>query len=150
MGAIVERLQEIARRCGDLTPLAEPVRQLIVEDNRDAILNRQDCRGNTVASLAASTLRTRDGSGPERAPNYSRSRIIRGLVVWVRAGVGQLSFTKSWPDAPWVEHHVTGTPKMPARDPSGVRPGAMDEIRAMLKGHVKDGDASGRRGWWGR
>jgi len=97
MGLLLERTQEIARRCGDLSPPAEPVRERLWDANRDVILAGVS-PGTTrpVAALAPSTLKRRKGGGPPRAPRGVASRIVSGCVVSVTAGPGRLCYMKSW------------------------------------------------------
>lgn len=136
MGAIAERLSEIARRCGDLSPLREPVRRLLWEGNRERALAGVDAQGRRYDVLAASTLEHRDGSGPPLAPRGPQSRIVTGYVVDVRAGVGRLSITGSWPELPWVEYHHTGGKRLPRRDPFGWREKDLEACRMLLGEHV--------------
>lgn len=134
-----ERLGDMAKRCGDLSPLAAPVRRIVEDDNREAILSGQDCRGHAVSALAPSTLERRDGSGPPRAPHGMASRLVAGLVVVVHAGLSRLAISKTWPDAPWWVYHASGTRNMPARDPSGVRPEATARVRELLSKYIMKG-----------
>lgn len=133
-----QRLSERARRCEDLSPLAAPVRDLVSQDNREAIMAGQDCDGHRVADLSPWTIATRKGTGPPRAPRGTSSRMVADLVVSVLSGVGRLSYTKSWP-MDWVRFHMDGTRKMPRRDPSGVRPAARAAIHERLAAFVRGG-----------
>lgn len=139
MGVVTERLADLARRCGDLSPIANDVRKVIERDNREAILAGQDGDGKPVAALKPSTLGHRKGTGPARAPSGANSPLIKGLVVSVQAGTGRLAFSKSWPSAPYWVYFASGTKNMARRDPSGVRPQARDEIRGMLAQYLKRG-----------
>lgn len=139
MGIIRERLADIARRCGDLSPLAEPVRQVLIEDNRERALAGVDADGNPFAPLAPSTVKQRQRmglSGPPQAAHGPQSRVITGYVVDVQAGPGRLSFLGSWPALDWIRYHITGTSRMPQRNPMGFRRAALDRIRGMLRNHV--------------
>ena len=135
MGRIVDRLNQIARNARDLRPMAEPVRQVIWKDNADAIMQSQDGNARQVAGLKPTTLKERKGSGPARAPHGRASRMIAGLVVIFRTTAGQLEFSKSWP-FDWVKYYFAGTKKMPARDPTNVRPEAKGRILELFKTHV--------------
>src|SRR4051812_17458551 len=101
MGAITERLADIARRAGDLSPLGEPVRRALWEGNKERALAGETAQGAKFAAVKASTQKTRGGSGPPLAPRGAASRIVTGYVVSVVAAVGRLTFTGSWPDLPW-------------------------------------------------
>jgi hypothetical protein len=144
-GKITERLQDIARRCGDLSPLREPIRKILIEGNRQRALAGVDAQGRPFAPLAASTLRYRSGKGPPLAPRFAGSREITGYVLDVQAGVGRLSFAASWPGQPWMEYHATGTRYMPKRSPYGFRQVDLDKIRPMMSDYILK-----RRGWFGR
>lgn len=130
MGAILERLQTLAQRSGDLSPLRESVRRRLLEGNAQAILAGQTPQGQPVRPLAASTLRRRKGTGPPRAPRGRQSRVIAGYVVQVEAGPGLLRFLGSWPGFPAVEYLDRTRPTL------GFRPEDLDAIRAELRTHV--------------
>jgi len=136
---IAERLSDIAKRCGDLSPLKEPIRQVLWEGNKIRSLRGVDVQGNKFAPLAISTLRNRKGFGPPLAPHWSDSRVVTQYVVNVQAGVGRLSFTGAWPGLYWMEYHQTGTRHMPARPPYGFRKIDIDAIRPMLNSYVMKG-----------
>ena len=140
--ALKDRLSDIARRCGDLSPLREPVRKILVEGNKARALAGVDAQGRPFAPLAASTLARRRGSGPPLAPRGTQSRVVTQYVVNVQAGVGRLSFTGAWPSVHFMEFHATGTRYMPKRDPYGFRQVDLDRIRPMLADYVL------KRGFW--
>ena len=136
MGKLLERLSDIARRAGDLTPLREPIRRILWEGNRDRALAGTDAEGRAFAPLAASTLKHRDGSGPPQAPHGAGSRVVTDYVVDVQAGPGRLSFTGSWPGLAWMIYHIRGTRRMPRRDPLGFTRSTLDRARTLLREHV--------------
>jgi hypothetical protein len=136
MGRISERLADVARRCGDLTPLADPVRRLFWEGNRAARLAGVDAEGRPFAPLAQSTLKRRKGHGPPLAPEGEASKIITGYVVQVTAGPGRLTFAGSWPDLDWIQYAADGTRHMPARDPLGFRRQDIDQVRDWMRGYI--------------
>lgn len=136
MGKISERLADIARRGGDLSPLGEPVRRVLWEGNRERALAGENAQGVRFAPLAASTLKHRKGTGPPGAPRGASSRVVTGYVVSVIAAVGRLSFTGSWPGLDWIKYHATGTKRMPQRDPFGFRQRDLDKVRQMLREYV--------------
>lgn len=136
MGKLAERCSDIARRCGDLSPLREPVRARLWEGNKAAILAGQTPQGAEVAALAASTQKRRKGGGPPRAPRGAASRVVAGYVVTVSAGPGQLSFTGTWPDFDAIGYLDGGTKFMPARPTLGFRPVDLDWIREQLGSYV--------------
>lgn len=142
MGRISERIADIARRCGDLSPLQEPVRQVLTEDNTHRALAGIDVQGRPFAPLARSTLLHRRGSGPPLAPRSASSRIVTDYTVQVTTGMGRLTFAASWPGIPWMECHHTGTARMPKRDAYGFRQVALDKIRDMMSGYVMQGSVT--------
>jgi hypothetical protein len=135
-GPAAERLADFARRCGDLTPLREPVRQILVDGNRERSLAGTDPQGRSFASLAASTLRRRRGTGPPLAPRGAQSRVVTAYEVDVQAGTGRLDFVASWPSLPWIEYHVTGGRYLPVRNPFGFRSKDLEAIRELLSDHI--------------
>jgi hypothetical protein len=136
VGLIQERIADIARRCGDLSPLAVPVRKVLVDGNRERALAGTDANGVRFAPLKPSTLERRKGSGPPQAPRGASSRIVTGYVVSVLASVARLLITGSWPTLAWLGYHRTGTKHMARRDPYGFRPKDLETIRGMLRGYV--------------
>jgi len=152
-GLLRERVADMAKRCGDLTPLAEPVRQRLIEGNREAILQGVSPDGNRVAPLKRSTIKRREGrSGPPRAPGFSNSRVITMYEVKVIAGPQKLTFTGGWPDfEPILGWLDKGTRKMVARPTMGFRQADLDWVRGEMKAYVTgDGYAPGWRGFMGR
>lgn len=136
---IRERIADLAKRSGDLTPLREPVRKILWEGNRSRALRGVDWQGQPFAPLAASTLARRDGDGPPLAPHRAASRIVTGYVVNVIAGSGKLSFTGAWPGVDFVEYFVTGTKWMPKRDPLGFDDASLGRVHDLLKNYVRTG-----------
>jgi hypothetical protein len=139
--AQTERLADLARKCGDLTPLREPVRQVLIQGNRVRAVAGTDVEGipyEDYAPLAPSTLRRRRGDGPPLAPRYANSRIVTAYEVDVTAGTGRMSFTGSWPSLPWMEYHHTGTARMPRRDPYGFTAKTLEEVRTLLREHYQN------------
>jgi len=148
MGKISDRLSDIARNAGDLTPLREPVRNALKDGNRADRLAGLDWEGRPFKDLAPSTLerRRKQGlNGPPLAAHGPTARIITKFFVDVRAGVGRLTFTGSWP-MDWVRFHVTGSRRLPRRDPMGFRAPTLDRARALLLEHI----ANNKKGWWFR
>lgn len=149
MGAIKERLSEMAKRCGDLTPLAQPIRERLQEGNR-AVIMAGVSPGSTakVAPLAASTLKRRKGDGPPRAPMGEGSRVVSGCAVNIITGVGRLEITKSYPTLGRIADYLDeGTPRMPARPFKEFREVDREWIRGQMKAYTRGG---GVRGFVGR
>jgi hypothetical protein len=145
MGAVQERISEIARRCGDLTPLKVPVRKVFVDGNRARALAGTDVNGQRFKELKPATLRNRPGDGPPQAPRRAESRIVTEYHVDVQAGLGRLTFAASWPEIwHWLTYHVTGTRYMKRRDPTGFRAADLDRTRGMLREHVMGGNGRGQ------
>jgi hypothetical protein len=135
--AQTERLADLARKCGDLTPLREPVRQVLIRGNRERSLAGTDAQGRTFAALAAATLKRRRGPGPPLAPLGAQSRVVTAYEVDVQVGTGRLSFIAGWPSLPWMEYHHTGTARMPRRDPYGFTAKTLEDIRTLLREHYR-------------
>lgn len=141
MGKLLERCQDLARRCGDLSALREPVRDRLWEGNKGAVLAGLTPLGAPVAPLLPLTLKRRKGGGPPRAPMGAGSRVVAGYVVAVDAGPGRLAFTGSWPGfSPVIEYLDAGTSRMAARPTFGHRPTDLDWVRDRLRAHVLRGE----------
>lgn len=153
MGKLLDRNREIARRCGDLSPLAGPVRDRLILGNRTVVLAGVS-PGSTklVAPLKPSTLARRKGTGPPRAPMGAASRIVTAYEVQVTAGVGRLSFVAGWPGfSPVIEYLDRGTKNMAARPIFGFRPIDLEFVRDRLREHVIPRGFFGRvAGFFGR
>lgn len=126
---IADRLDALARRCGDLSPIAPDVRRIVTDGNREMFLSGREDTGASVRPLAPSTLQ-KPRSGPRGVPHGADSRAVSRLVVGVQAGPGRLSVTKSWPDFPAV--YFLGRSV-------GYRAEDLDEIRRRLRDHVTKG-----------
>jgi hypothetical protein len=133
MGKLLQRNQDIARRCGDLSPLAEPVRARLVQGNREAILAGLSPDGRPVAPLKPATLKRRKGSGPPRAPEGASAKVIIDYVVTVAAGPAALRFTGTWPGFPVVEYLDRTRPTL------GFRAADLEWIRTQLRKHIIPG-----------
>src|SRR5581483_7799637 len=137
MGIIRERLADLARRCGDLSPVREPVRQLLWNGNRENKLRGLAPDGRRYPLVADSTQERRPRPG--RIPfitDGDRSTIITGFVVDVNAGPGRLTFVGGWPGLDWPEYHVNAYGPRPARDPYGWRRVDLEDCRELMREHV--------------
>lgn len=142
------RLAEVLGRLGDLSPIAGPAERLAWAANRDRLLQGLDPRGDAFAPLRPSTLADRRRRGCPPGPPLLRhgeaSRAIAGCAVDAFPGPGRLAVSKSWPGFPAMRYHISGTPTMPARDPSGFSPVEVAELLKLaaafaLRGQVPDG-----------
>lgn len=145
MRAIKERVSDMAKRCGDLSPLREPIRQKFFDGNRQTIMAGVS-PGSTakVSPLAPSTLKRRKGKGPPRAPQGEASRIVAGCVVNVTASTGQLAFVKSYPGLDRVSEYLDrGTSRMPGRPFMNFRAVDTEWVRKQVSRHVIGGGLRG-------
>lgn len=143
MGAVFERISDIAKRCGDLSPLQEPVRARLWEGNAFNVLAGLTFDNVPVAPLKASTLRRRYENGPPRAPNGSASRAVHFYTITVNAGVGDLRFIAGWPGFPEIEYLHYGNPNMAARPTIGFRPQDLQWIREQMAPYVLNAAPAG-------
>jgi hypothetical protein len=97
MGALLDRNLEIARRAGNLEPIAERIRVLLIDGKREQLLSGDDADGRPFAPLAPSTLRHRDGSGAPLVPHGSASRLITMYRVTVSVLANRLEASAGWP-----------------------------------------------------
>ena len=140
MGVIAERIADLARRCGDLSPIAPEVRAILVEGNKRRALAGVDFMGRPYAPLAPSTWRTRKGSGPPLAPRSAQSRVVTEYTVQVTAGPQRLTFVAGWPNVHFMEYHIHGTSRMPRRDPLGFADHELYRIRQLMAAYVMKGE----------
>ncbi|MDE2506811.1 MAG: hypothetical protein KGM43_06345 [Planctomycetota bacterium] len=135
-----ERVSELAKRCGDLSPIADPVRRVLFDGNRASRLAGVDFAGRKLAPLAPSTLRKPRSNPTPLIPRGESSRMIAGYVVHVDAGPGRLRFLGSWPSlGVLINYFATGTRFMPRRDPLGFREVDLAEIRTLMRDYVAKG-----------
>jgi hypothetical protein len=128
-------LQRLAQP--DLRPLAERIRQIIIDGNEQGLLAGLDADGVPFAELRESTIegrvRREGGFGPPLVPRNSASRLIDGFRVVVEpTSDGGFSIRGSWPGVPQVEFFRTGTKNMVRRNPVGIRPETSEKIQAAI------------------
>ena len=137
IGILRERMADLARRCGDLSPIREPVRRILWEGNRENKTRGLAPDGTRYPLVALSTQKRRPRPG--RIPFMTRgaaSTIVTGFVVDVQAGPGRLTFTGGWPGLGWPEYHVNPWRTRPARDPYGWRRVDLEDCRELMRDHV--------------
>lgn len=100
----------------DLQPLADRVKGLMIQDNREGLLAGTDADGSQTTDLRPSTLKRRLGDGPARVPHGQASRAISGFQVDIldQRGGGKV-LIGDWPDFPQIGY-------MRDRNPVGIRP----------------------------
>lgn len=143
-GRLLDRLGQLAGRSRDLRPLVPRVRQTILDANKERALRGVDWEGKPYARLAPATLADRRRKGYPPGPPLVRqglaARVIAACEVSViPRGDNSLTFTKGWPEVPWMEFHITGTPRMPRRDPLGFGQDELARVRALLPRWVISG-----------
>lgn len=108
----------------DLRPLAERVKQIMLDDNRNGLLAGLDSFGDAMEPVKQSTIkRGRGGDGPPLAPRYGASRAIADYRVDIVEGDNRTLLIGTWPNSPFIHFHAgAGTKWMVARDPVDVRP----------------------------
>jgi hypothetical protein len=144
-------LQRLAKP--DLRPLAETVRQIIVDGNEQGLMAGLDADGVPFAELKDRTYEARRGGmGPPLIPRFSASQLIdRFRVVVETTSDGGFIIRGSWPGVPQVEFFRTGTVHMAKRNPVGIRPetrariqqAVADFARTLVGGRGRFGPASG-------
>jgi hypothetical protein len=126
-------LADLKYRVVDLRPLAIEIGELIQVDNMAARMLGVDKDNQPFAPLAPATLRDRMGNGPPLAPMEMLSRVVSDLEIsYVDMGIGGVDIVGDWPNMPFLIYHVTGTGRMPARDPVGIRPQGWATIEDAL------------------
>lgn len=121
MSAIFDRVRAVNQRVANLGVLAEPVRKLLWEANKERALRGVDPAGDAYAPLAPFTLRERAALGYPAGPPLVRvgedAHVIQGCVITAQVEPDQIRFTKSWPNVDWMSEHIHGRPDMPVRNP---------------------------------
>lgn len=129
----------------DYTPLAEEIRQILIEENAAARGAGLDKDGDPFVPLrggrplTAGEISRRGGSGPPLAPRGSASRIVSGFVVEVvPLGDGAILVRGSWPGFPELRYHSEGAGHNPVRDPVGITPAAEARIGEAVRGFLAE------------
>lgn len=143
---VVADMQELASRIEallhpDLTPLAESVREAMIEDNRDGLLAGTDAAGAAFVPVAESTIkRGRGGEGPPLVPRDASSRMIAAYDVRIRATIDSILLVGSWPGLDWVRYHSSGAARshLPRRDAVGIRPGGRQRMADIAADFARD------------
>lgn len=138
-GADLEHnLINLSYRLFDLKPLADRAQVVMERQNADGALMGVDQHGETYEALAKSTWKRRPGSGPPLAPRGAASRIVALFRVRQEASFDAITVIGSWPNVPWIKYHVTGTARMPIRDPAGIRPHGWQQLAVEFHDWVQE------------
>jgi hypothetical protein len=130
--APILRLLDAMRR-PDLTPLAEAIRGIMVQSNRDDLLAGRDIHGRAVPDVLPATIRRgRGGDGPARVPRGESSRMIADYRVDLQPSTDRILLIGSWPGTPFVHFHAGGTSRMVSRDPVGLGPDGQERVAEAL------------------
>ncbi|MHC5536646.1 hypothetical protein ACYOEI_00045 [Singulisphaera rosea] len=129
-------LKSLKKGTGNLSVLAKPIGQILLDDNRNNL--GTDWHGNTLAPLAESTLKRREGNGPPLAPRGTDSRIVTNAFIDATRTTSGLVVELGWKGIPWLRFHTSGTKWMPQRDITGVRPQTMDKITDLVQNYYAD------------
>jgi hypothetical protein len=121
MPTFLERNRLILARVQNLGPVKQLVERIFVAGKREQLERGVDSLGRSFAPLAASTVKTRGGTGPPLAPRRAASRIEARYEAHATVEATKVKVSAGWPGLDWVRYHVTGTRRMPRRDPSGFR-----------------------------
>lgn len=126
------------RRSLDLYEVAKDIREVIYKDNVDARLAGVDKNGRRLDDLRPATLERRSGSSTPLVPHGTASRAIADFDVRVeRLAEGDFEVTGWWEMFPQLAYHIDGFThtsgyRVPARDITGIRPGALVEIEELF------------------
>lgn len=134
---LIERNEQILARAANLSPLEPQLRELFSRGKREQLLAGADAQGAPFAPLAPSTLRQKSrGPGGPLVPRGASSSIITGYFLTFAFGPNMIRVSAGWPGLDWVGYHITGTRRMPRRDPSGFRPRDLAEGLALMREHI--------------
>jgi|SRR6185312_3648163 len=138
------KIRGLADAARDPSPILDHLQRIAWQDNRDGLLAGTDRDGRKFAPLAASTLRRRKGTGPPLVPMREQSRLIANYRVGsIAMGAGTAKIIGYWEDVlskkgvPFIQFHITGTSRMPKRNPDGLRPAGMAKMSQALKDWIK-------------
>jgi hypothetical protein len=119
----------------DLTPLAETIREIMIQDNAESRLAGLDADGVPFAPLRGGRplkpweIAERGGDGPPLAPREAGSRIVAGFDVQLYPlDEGGILILGQWPSMPFLHFHAQGYGHTPARDPVGVSPRGWERV----------------------
>lgn len=140
MSDLADRYDGLARRAGDLGPIADRVRQVLRAGKRAHLLEGIDAAGAAYAPLAKSTLRKPRRSPIPLIPDGEDSGLIAGYSVAVSPGRSRLDVSAGWPGRDHVRYLRSGTSRMPRRDPGGFRDADRAEILGILSEHCHGSD----------
>jgi hypothetical protein len=141
--AIARRLEKIRKAADPGSNLVRQCRddilRIIVEGHREGVLSGTDRYGSGYAPLAPRTLKTRKGDGPPLAPRSLSSRIWTHFYgYWTGIHQSTAELVAGWRGIPWIRFHITGGPRLPRRDPAGLRPQTEQKIIARHKQLLRD------------
>lgn len=126
------------RRSLEMYGLAADIQEVIRRDNVEARLAGVDKDGRALQPLAESTLRRRAGDPTPLVPRGVASRVISDFDVRIeKQGEGAFEVTGWWENFPQLAYHIDGFrhrggTQVPARDITGIRPGALVEIEELF------------------
>jgi hypothetical protein len=130
------RLERLQQGLANPLSLAERIARIMRDDVEGALLEGVDGFGEEVAELRPYTLKNRHGTGPPRIPQSRASRMIAGITMEIAALEPGYRISLSWDDVPFVIFHVTGTPRMAARNPAHLREPALEAIDEAIYEYV--------------
>lgn len=136
MGAVLQRLNMLIDRVNDLTPVVQPIKQVMIDRNRERAVAGVDAHDRALIHLAPSTLKHRHGTGPPLAPMTEDSHIVLDYQVDATITPTRLSFRGGWPTFHIMDYHCEGGPNLPIRNPLGFRNAELDRIRGILRNHL--------------
>ncbi|MDB5350177.1 MAG: hypothetical protein JWN86_1424 [Planctomycetota bacterium] len=129
---ILRELDYLANLQTDLEAIHSTIVDAIHDANRADRLDGVDKDGIALAPLAASTLKSRKGTGPPLAEHGPDARVIRNLVVDLEFEPNLMSIRLMWPGCEWLKYHADGSGRLPVRDILGMRPMTIALLDAIV------------------
>lgn len=129
------------------------LKSIVLTDHRDKMLRSVDRYGIPFTPLAASTLRNpKRGPDPRPLiPHGAASRFITNVeAVWemlsrVNTLVVRFVNIVNKYGVSFAQYHMTGGPRLPRRDPSGITPMGWAKIKNRFQRFVENVAETGRR-----
>lgn len=135
---IVALLDRLARP--DLTPLAEDIRGIMLQDMRDMLLDGVNADGSRTDDVTEATIRRgRGGDGPPRVPRGAGSRAVTDYEVEPQQSTDRILLIGGWRNTPFM-HVLAGGRKdgtMPPRDMLGITPTGQGRIATATAGFAR-------------
>lgn len=136
---VLSHLADIEYRLFDLRPLAEDIKLEMAHQNTLARTLGIDQDGNPFKELAEATWEKRERQGrfgPPLAPDGAASAVTVMHVDIEESHPDDITVRGTWPQAWWLQYHMTPTANRPARRAVGFTPDSWARVENLFDGHI--------------